>query len=359
MNKIRVLVVDDSKTMQHLLTHLFSNESDMEVIGVARNGEQAVTLAKQLKPDVITMDMKMPVMNGCEATKKIMAEHPTPIVMISSSFSRRETELTFEALEAGALHVISKPDMTNSEKKFEHQCQSLVENVRLMSGIKVIRRHREFLTSRLELEKKHDQSTSSIELIVMGSSVGGPLALKTILSALPQNFSVPIAVVQHISLGFMEGFVKWLQQYMPLPLICATNHLAIKPGHVYLAPDHYHLGIQKSNGELYTTLSDDPEINGFKPSISYLFSTAYQACQHKLMAGILTGMGEDGAAELLKIKQGRGHTFIQDQETSVVFGIAGKALKLGATKTVLPVTEIAAYLVQMAQSGKHDVTQQM
>lgn len=346
MKKIRVLIADDSKTIQQFLVHLFSQTEDMEVIGVASNGEQAVSLTKRLKPDVITMDMKMPIMNGCEATKKIMQEHPIPIVMVSSSFSRRETELTFEALEAGALHVLSKPDMTNAKEKFDHQCQTLVENVRAMSAIKVIRRHPQFLTSINHIEKNQNNTSSSIELIVIGSSVGGPVALKTILSQLPADFSVPIAIVQHISIGFMDGFLKWQQQFTPLTIVSASNNLQLQPGFVYFAPDNFHFSIKKKNGNLYAALTDGPEINGFKPSISHLFHTAFETCQQKLMAGLLTGMGEDGVTELLDIYQHHGKTFIQDEETSVVFGMAGKALKMSATKTVLPITEIADYLVQ-------------
>lgn len=346
MKKIRLLIVDDSATIRTLLKTLFANESDMEVVGTANNGQQAITLVSKLHPDVITMDMKMPIVNGTDATRVIMQENPTPIVLVTSSFSRRETEYTFEALSAGAIHVMSKPSKVDSEEAFSEQCRRLVETTRLMSDVKVIRRNFRHQNKPVHASKKTEYANPSYEIIAMGSSVGGPQAWQTILSMLPDNLPVPIVAVQHMSVGFIDGFVKWLQNYSSLIVSCAVDGEVLLPGHIYFAPDNHHLEVIKKENLLLAKLTNGAAKNGFKPSISTLLYSVDKSCQQNVIAGLLTGMGEDGADALLAIKENNGSTFIQDKASSVIFGMTGKALALGATKTMLPLNEISNYLMR-------------
>lgn len=346
MKKIRVLIVDDSPTILTLLRSLFSNEPDMEVIATGNNGQQAVELTKKLHPDVITMDMKMPIMNGADATRIIMQENPTPIILVTSSFSRKETQCTFEALAAGAIQVMAKPNTMSSKETFAEQCQRLIIATRLMSDVKVIRRNfRHHDDKQIQLQTKFKHANHHYEIITIGSSVGGPQAWQAILSGLPGNLPVPIVAVQHMSAGFIDGFVKWLQNYSNLIVRCAENGETILPGHIYFAPDNNHLEIIKKENAILAKLTNQPAKNGFKPSISSLLYSANIACQKNVIAGLLTGMGEDGADALLEIKNNNGETFIQDKESSLIFGMAGKAFSLGATKIVLPLNEISNYLM--------------
>ena len=185
----------------------------MEVIATARNGQQAIEMTKKLHPDVITMDMKMPIMNGADATRIIMQEDPTPIILVTSSFSRKETQCTFEALAAGAIQVMGKPNTTSSKETFTEQCQRLVIATRLMSDVKVIRRNFRHQDKSTRLSSKFERANYAYEIIAIGSSVGGPQAWQTILTGLPADVPVPIVAVQHMSEGFIDGFVKWLQNY--------------------------------------------------------------------------------------------------------------------------------------------------
>ncbi len=349
MKPIRILIADDSETIRIFLSELFSEQEDMEVVGIAKDGKQAVMLTNQIKPDIITMDMEMPVMDGIEATRIIMHSQPTPIILVVSSFSRRETQSTFHALDAGALHAMSKPDATLPKEKFMAQCQRLIEYIRAMADVKVIHH-------KLGSDKKNKapivkprQSKRQFELVTIGSSVGGPQAWQVITQGLPADFPVPIVVVQHISDGFINGFVEWLQGFTHLAVRCVKNDELLLPGYIYFAPDSCHLQVCKKEGLIYTHFDYSAPINGFKPSIAPLLSSANKICKEKLLAGLLSGMGADGVPEFMQIHDDKGETFIQDEESSIVFGMAGKALAIGAVNTVVPLQQIAAYLVKLCK----------
>lgn len=347
MKPIRILIADDSETIRIFLAELFSNEPDMEVVGIAKDGKQAVMLAKQIKPDIITMDMEMPVMDGIEATRIIMHSQPTPIILVVSSFSRRETQSTFSALDAGALHAMAKPDATLPKEKFLAQCQRLLDYIRAMADVKVIHHKLPASNKNKTPPVKSRQSKRQFELITIGSSVGGPQAWQVIARGLPADFPLPIVVVQHISDGFINGFVEWLQSYTHLSVRCAKNDELLLPGNIYFAPDSCHLQVYKKEGFIYTHFDYSAPINGFKPSIAPMFHSANLICKDKLLAGLLSGMGADGVPEFMQIHEDKGETFIQDEESTIVFGMAGKALSIGAVNTVVPLQEMAAYLVKL------------
>lgn len=350
---INILIVDDSDTEVIMLKHIFENEADMYVIGVAKNGEEAVELAVKLKPDLITMDINMPVMNGLEATQLIMAKQPTPIVVISSTINNKELDNSFCALQAGALSVLQKPsDITN--RTFEKQRNEIISTIRNMAEIKVIsRRVHTIKNFNQDLITSHHATTKLVnyEIIALGSSVGGPQALMTILEKLPKNFPVPIVIVQHMLSGFISSFSKWLNEKTQLTIKEAEDNEPLLSGRVYLAPDNYHLEINRISGKLCTRLVTGALVSGFCPSITVLLKSIAKTCGKSAIGVLLTGMGEDGAEGLLELKHREGHTLIQDKKSSIVFGMAKAALALDAVDTVVDLVNIADYLTKI--TSKH------
>jgi two-component system chemotaxis response regulator CheB len=343
---IKLLIVDDSPTQIALLTTIFSAEKDFTIVGFAKNGEEAIKQIQLIKPDIITMDILMPVMNGLEATRVIMSQFPIPIVIISSTVNDGSKSITFEALDAGALAVLSKPTFVNNEN-FIKDRKKIVDMVRSMSEICVIKRR--FFTKKPNT-KLIQQPTLMVkktiyEIIAIGSSVGGPQALKTIFSALPANFTVPIVVVQHMTRGFINGFASWLNNNTELEVKCAEDHEILQPGIIYFAPDANHTEIRRERGKLSIKLNAGPPISGFCPSATVLFQSVAKVCGSSAIGIILTGMGNDGAQGLLELKNVKGHTLIQDPDSAVVFGMAGVAQSLGAVDKVIELNSIASYLV--------------
>lgn len=348
---LKVLIVDDSPTESALLRSIFEVESDMHVVGSAINGEEALKMIPNLKPDIITMDILMPVMNGLEATRLIMSQYPTPIVIISSAF-HDESVSAFEALEAGALAVLDKP-LNSDEKSFEKERLRIVDTVRSMAEIHVIKRR--FLTTN-NTKKKSSQKTEIpdnrqvvYEIIAIGSSVGGPQALKKILSALPKDFPLPIVIVQHMTRGFINGFANWLNNNTDLVIKNAEDHEVLKAGTVYFAPDVYHLEVIRDQGRLMTKLVSAPPVSGFRPSATVLLQSVANVCGRNAIGIILTGMGSDGAQGLLELKKVKGHTLIQDPQSAVVFGMAGVAESIGAVDKVIELDCMADYLISITR----------
>lgn len=347
---IRILIVDDSNTEILLLKHIFESEKDMQVIGIANNGEEAVKMTLSLKPDLISMDLLMPVMNGVDATKSIMTQQPTPIVVISSAVNEDIIDSTFQALEAGALSVIEKPSM-NNKNHFEKTRKRIIDTVRSMAEIKVIKRRFAIKPLQKKIKKlpTFKIEPRAYELIAIGTSIGGPQALKTILSQMPHDFPVPIVIVQHMTKGFIEGFTHWLNQQCSLSIKCADNHEVLQDATVYFAPDQYHLTIKRFNGRLMTHLIKSEPVSGFCPSATVLLQSVAEVCGKNAIGILLTGMGSDGAQGLLALKNAKAHTLIQDPKSTVVFGMAGVAHSLGAADRVVELDLIADYLIKIVK----------
>lgn len=348
---IRILIVDDSATELAILKHIFSSAPDIQVIGSAKNGKEAIELAAQLKPDLITMDILMPVMDGYEAIRHIMRNNPTPIVVISSHLNKNLVSATYEALDAGALSVLEKPLNIHSPN-FNIEQKRLIDTVRSMAEIKVIRR-------RFHLESKSQKNSSTgeipiknanFDIVAIGTSVGGPHALKIILSQLPTHFRVPIVIVQHMIPGYIEGFAQWLNENTQLKIKNATDQEILVGGTVYFAPDKYHLTVKLIQGKLVAKLVPGVPVSGFCPSVTVLFQSIAKACGDKAIGVLLTGMGHDGADGLLELKKAHGHTVIQDEKSAVVFGMAGVAQSLGAVDNVVELDKIAQYLINRVGS---------
>lgn len=344
---INILITDDSATDTLLLKHLFEKEADMTVIGCAKNGKEAVEMASTLKPDLITMDIQMPIMNGYEATRIIMMNHPVPIVVISPTVNNREMNTAFQALEAGAVSVIEKP-VNVLDPRFSFMRKRIISTIRAMAEIKVIKQ-RFTKPKKIDSEKWviKDIKSGAYELVAIGASVGGPQALKIILSALPANFPVPIVIVQHMTVGFIAGFCQWLNDYCALPVKCISDKEELRPGTVYFAPENYHLQISKVNQVLVGKLLKEAPVAGFCPSITLLFQSIAESCGGHAVGILLTGMGKDGAEGLLDLKHQKALTLIQDEKSSVVFGMAAVAQSLGAVDKVIELNYFAQYLSRL------------
>ena len=345
---IKVLVVEDSPVARELLVYILDADPEMKVIGTVSNGIQALQALKEKKPDVITMDIHMPEMDGFEATRKIMETSPTPIVIVTASMDPREIGTSFRAIAAGALATVARPQgLGHSE--FESDARELIKTVKLMSEVKVVRRWNKARLTPLTVPVRQIdiKRAREVQVVAMGASTGGPVVLQTILSALSKDFLAPVLIVQHIAAGFTVGFVDWLNQTSRLPVHLATHGEAMLSGHVYVAPDGFQMGVRVA-GQI--TLSHDAAEHSLCPSISFLFRSVAEAYGGKTVGVLLTGMGKDGAEELHLMKERGGVTFAQDAESSVVHGMPGEAIKLDAATYVLPPEKIAAALQSLAKN---------
>ena len=354
---IRVLVVDDSATARALLVSILTAESDISVVGEATSGRDAVDMATRLTPDLITMDVHMPLMNGLEATKQIMMQSPRPIIIASSAVGG-DVELSLEAMRAGALMVMAKPEGPTSPG-FADERRQFVSMVRAMSQVKVVRRHGNVSPYTMNTpaarpaatpatRAKSAVATLPIRLVAIGASTGGPAAIRTILADLPGDFSVPIFLVQHIARGFSSGLADWLTHATPLRVKLAELGEPATPGTVYIAPDDKHLGVQvDGRGDMRILLDRSPPVGAFRPSASFLFHSTGESLGSGVLAVILTGMGDDGVSGLRTLKSRGGHVLAQDEATSVIYGMPREAVRAGVVDATLPLTAIARRLVDL------------
>lgn len=346
---IKVLVVEDSPVAREFLTYILTSDPAIQVVGTANNGVEALKSLEKNRPDVITMDIHMPLMDGFEATRRIMETIPTPIVIVSGSTGVNEVSGTFRAIEAGALAVVRRPHGINHEE-FETGSRELIQTVKLMSEVRVVKLiHRISKTLEAILPVQPSQRTTGIQAIAIGASTGGPLALKDILSGLPRGFPVPVLIVQHIAKGFVDGFTEWLSGASQFPLSVASHGERLAPGHGYIAPDDFHMEVDFG---LKIVLSDFAPENSVRPSVSFLFRSMAQVFGPAATGVLLTGMGRDGAEELKTMKDKGAITIAQDEESSVVYGMPGEAIKLGAAIYVLPPKSIAAILTDLVKQVK-------
>lgn len=346
---IRVLVAEDSTTTRQLLVSIIQEDPEMEVAGEAKNGLEAVELCQKLRPDIVAMDIDMPDMNGFEATKRIMIEFPTPIVIISSSRNVAEVQTALQALKVGALTLMKKPCAPGIEASAEEHRQ-FIATLKSMSQVKVIRHwpdQPEVKSPMVPYSGKSDPGSRQ-GVVAIVASTGGPAALNRIFSELPENFPLPILVVQHMALGFIDGCAAWMTGNSPLHIKVAEEGESLLPGRVYLAGDDRHLGVSDRFTLRY---SSSIPIGAFRPSGTFLFESAAKTYGSSVIAVVLTGMGSDGAAGLKKVKEAGGRVLVQDQESSVIFGMPDEAIKSGCADKILPLAEIASELMKMIHLG--------
>jgi len=344
----RVLIVEDSPTARSLLVYILSKERDIAIVGTASNGAQAVEKIKWYRPDVILMDYEMPIMNGFEATRRIMEIYPVPIIIISSLLNPEEVTNSFKAIDSGAVAVMNKPPgLTHHLHK--KLAKELIETVKTMSEVKVIRRRNNDKTNNKWFNSKIFRSpvqSDAINIVAIGASTGGPPAIQQLLRQL-DDFPIPIVIVQHIAMGFIEGFADWLQKSCSLHIEIAKDNSQLLPNHVYLAPDGFHLGVKRIGRAMLSNASLE---NGLRPSVSFLFRSVASVYKKHAVGILLTGMGKDGAKELKLMRDKGAITIAQDEKTSVVWGMPGEAVKLGAAQQILAIDGIAEMLRRIARS---------
>jgi two-component system, chemotaxis family, protein-glutamate methylesterase/glutaminase len=336
---IRILIAEDSLTTRALLREILSSDPDLQVIGQAKNGVEAVELTRKLRPDLVTMDIHMPDMDGLTATKEIMIVAPTPTVIITGSSAAREVELSMHALRAGALDVIAKPPGPGSPG-FEEAAQKLIATIKAMAQVKVVRHYR----PRTLPTGRTPRTGNPGRIVAIATSTGGPAALQRLLADLPGDFNTPILVVQHITKGFAAGLANWLNSVCDLQVKLAEQGEPLVPHTVYLAPDDRHLGVSAPGA---VALSSAPPIGGFRPSGTFLFTSSAQVYGPAVVAVILTGMGQDGVEGLRAVRQAGGRILAQDEKSCVVFGMPGAAVAAGVVDQVLSPDAIASRLVDL------------
>ncbi|NLG96105.1 MAG: chemotaxis-specific protein-glutamate methyltransferase CheB [Chloroflexi bacterium] len=359
-NPIRVLVVEDSPTARNLLVLLFQASGDIEVVGTALDGKEAVRRAAELRPDVITMDIQLPGMNGLQATREIMRLTPVPIVVVTATLDQPDMDLTFEAMRAGALSVVKKPARNDVKS-----CEQVVNTVRLMADVPVVHRwhpgdetalHKQdwAITAKLvgvdksNLPYEAGRSNKRIRLVGIAASTGGPGALLNVFKGLPADFPVPIVVVQHITIDFAQSLAKWLDGQVALQVRLAEQNEIPQPGSVLIAPDDHHLEIG-ARGEI--VLNSRPPNKGLRPSADYLFSSMASVYGAQAVGVILTGMGNDGVDGLCELHQRGGMVLAQDEETSVVYGMPREAAMKQIVDRILPIYQIGPYLRNLLRIG--------
>ena len=346
--RIRVLLVEDSRIALAILKRILNSSPQIEVVGEARTGLEALALIPIVEPDVICTDLHMPQMNGLEFTSEVMALYPRPILVISASVQEDDTHHVFQLLEAGALDIFPKP-RAGLVIDDELLNQALIDKITILSGVKVFKKKRKSPAQKkkLEIGKRSTFSFNSYrkpKIVIIGASTGGPQALQEIFSHLPSDFPVPVICVQHICLGFLQGFIDWLASSCRLPIQIAQPGDMPQPGTIYFPPEQQHLEVDAQGRFI---CSDSPPLDGHRPSVTVTFNSVAKFYGRAIVGILLTGMGRDGAEGMQTIVQAGGFTIAQDESTSIIFGMPKEAIDLGAAKEILPIHEIAPMLLEL------------
>lgn len=347
-----MIVVDDSALMRKIISDMLNRQLDIEVIGIARNGQELLSKLETQNPDVITLDVEMPKMNGIEALKELKLRNISIPVIMLSSISKRGAELTMECLEAGAFDFIPKPSGSIS-LDIDKVLDDLTEKIRLAYNKKSlgrINRNNEYRNIVKSLKEDKDliksgrnHATKKIEAIVIGASTGGPKSLHTIIKSLPPKLGVPIIIVQHMPAGFTKAFSKRLNNNSNIDVVEAVHGESIEKNKIYIAPGGFHLEVGKDK-KIY--LNTDKTLWGVRPAVDKLFISASKAYGSSLMSIILTGMGKDGANGTVEVKKSGGHTISEDESTCIIYGMPKMAYATGMVDIALPLKDIPLHIVR-------------
>ena len=339
---IRAIIAAGSTSLRSRVAQALAGEPDISVVTSVGTAHDAIEATKKHKPDIVIVGIELPPQDGFEATKQIMIEAATPIAIVADSDDARQVEVSMRALRAGALTVLTVPNMSSGREADSH-LKIFISDIKAMSQVKVVRQWRRTTldpASRAPVngERRH------AGVVAIAASTGGPAALHRILSELPGNFPLPILVVQHITPGFVDGFADWLRGSCAMNVSMAVDGATIKPHTIYLGPDGRHLGL---SGRSTIVLNDAPPMEGFKPSASYLFQSVANVYRSEAIGVVLTGMGRDGVDGLLALHKFGGHVIAQDEASSIVFGMPGAAVAANVVHDVLPLKDIAAKLLTL------------
>ena len=346
---VRVLIVEDSVSVRRHLCSVLSDDAGFEVVAETGDGKEAIHLCATLRPDVMSMDMMLPVMSGLAATEYIMSHCPTPILIVSASTNRGEVFKTYEALAAGAIDVLEKPSGTEPPGEWEHKYRRSLKLVARIRPVTHVRSRLQQLTPRAGAAMTFDPG-SKYQLVAIGASTGGPGAVLEVLRALPRNFPLPVLVVLHIGEPFAAGLAEWLDGQTGFRVAPATDGqlVAAAAGRVTMAPPGTHLVVRDRR----LRLTRDAERHSCRPAVDPLFESLALEYGGATAACLLTGMGRDGAAGLLEIRRAGGLTIAQDEATSVVYGMPREAVLLGAATKVLPLEEIGPCLGSLIEQRR-------
>lgn len=353
---IKVLIIDDSALVRQMLTEIFNAAPGIEVVGTAHDPFMAREKIKALNPDVLTLDVEMPRMDGVTFLKNLMRLRPMPVVMVSS-LTEKGADITLDALEYGAVDFVTKPkvDLAHS---LEEYSEEIVEKVRAAAGSKVRASNTKTLEvspknsadaviQKQDVSKRHFKTTD--KLIAIGASTGGTEAIKDVLMSMPAD-SPGMVITQHIPAAFSGPFAIRMNRLCAMTVCEAQDGQQILSGHVYIAPGSHHLIVERSGARFICRLNDGPAVNRHKPSVDVLFRSVAQNIGCNAIGVILTGMGDDGARGLQEMKEAGSITIAQDENTSVVWGMPGEAVKLGCVDKILPLNAIAGKLVSLLKS---------
>lgn len=345
LGKVRVLVVDDSAFIRRAIIRMFDSSVDISIIDVAADGAMAIDLIKKLNPDVVTLDIQMPVLDGLSALERIMQECPLPVIMLSST-TGKGGEQTLKALELGAVDFIDKSS-AGGPMEFYNLINELTAKIMVASRIDMKK-----LGVKIAKERSCDaavtvHASAATEAMLIGISTGGPPALQTILSALPPDFPTPIFIVQHMPIGFTASLAERLNRMSRINVKEAEDGEVACKGTAYIAQGGRHLKLRRFGNELQISLELSPEETLHKPSVDVLLESAARACGNKAVAFVLTGMGKDGAVGARAIQQAGGRVFVESEETSVVFGMPKAVMDSVKVDGVVPLYKVADVMLRM------------
>jgi len=356
-NKIKVVIVDDSALVRQILTEILNSDSRIEVVGHAQDPLIARDKIKRLNPDVITLDVEMPKMDGITFLRNLMRLRPMPVVMISS-LTEKGADITLEAMEVGAVDFVAKPKIDAKEGLDEYK-DEIIAKVKMAAKAKV-RAFDETPVRKISVDpklnadailskksRKHFKTTDT--LIAIGASTGGTEAIRDVLSMMPPD-APGIVISQHIPEAFSTPFAKRMDTVSAMTVYEAHDGQQILPGHVYIAPGNRHLVVERSGAQYVCRLNDGPPVNRHKPSVDVMFRSVAQNVGPNAIGAILTGMGDDGARGLLEMKEAGAPTMAQDEASSVVWGMPGEAVKMAAADEELDLLAIAPKILRLSRS---------
>ncbi|TDU22838.1 response regulator receiver-modulated CheB methylesterase [Chromohalobacter marismortui] len=345
-NKIKVLCVDDSALIRDLMSKIIDSQPDMEVVATAPDPLVARDLIKRTNPDVLTLDVEMPRMDGLDFLERLMRLRPMPVLMVSS-LTQKGSEITLRALELGAVDFVAKPEMGIREGMLEYT-EMIADMIRAAA------RSRPKAVAKQPPAKDaaplKAPILSSEKVIIIGASTGGTEAIRHVLEPLPAN-SPAILITQHMPGGFTKSFAERLDKLCRISVKEAVDGERVLPGHVYIAPGDWHMKLARSGANYVIRLDDAPPVNRHRPSVDVLFHSAAQSAGRNAIGVILTGMGRDGAAGLLEMRQAGSYTLAQDEESCVVFGMPREAIVAGAAIDTIALSEIPAALMKRAEAS--------